>query len=116
MAEYKSDPADSWRKIEERMKKYFPNAEDVGIRKDDTVFIYMAAPVSAILYRCKVTETDIPFPYDDGNVHMKALMKIKLQKRYSRDSFTFERLGKEYGIFAVRGPRGVPDNLSEALQ
>ena len=46
---------------------------------------------------------------------MKALMKIKLLKRYDKKEFTFKVLGDEYGIFAVRGPRGVPFSLSEAL-
>lgn len=87
-----------------------------GIKKGDTVFLYVAAPVSAILYKCKVTKTDIPFRYHDGKVRMKALMKIRLQKRYPRDRFTFEVLGSEYGIFAVRGPRGIPNSLSEALK
>ena len=100
----------------------FENAKEIdwkqgaGIKKGDTVFMYVAAPVSAILYKCKVTETDIPFRYDDGNVRMKALMKIKLQKRYKPTRFTFEKLREEYGIFAVRGPRAVPHSLSEALK
>ena len=37
-------------------------------------------------------------------------------KRYKPDKFTFERLSNEYGIKAVRGPRGIPDKLSEALK
>ena len=90
--------------------------QGAGIRTGDTVYIYMAAPVSAILYRCAVTETDIPFPYDDGNIRMKALMKIRLLRRYRPDQFPFASLGREYGIFAVRGPRGVPHGLSEALK
>lgn len=90
--------------------------QGVGIRKGDTVFMYVAAPVSAILYKCKVVETDIPFRYDDGNVHMKSLMRIELQKRYAPDRFTFDVLGRDYGIYAVRGPRGIPHSLSEALK
>ena len=87
-----------------------------GIKAGDTVFMYVAAPVSAVLYKCLVTETDIPPRHKSGRVSMKALMKIRLQKRYPPDRFTFEILGKEYGIFAVRGPRGIPDSLSEALR
>ena len=104
------------------IEQAFENADEIswkqgaGIKKGDTIFMYVAAPVSAILYKCKVTETDIPFQYDDGKVQMKALMKIKLQKRYKPDRFTFEELRKEYGIFAVRGPRGIPCSLSEALK
>ena len=71
--------------------------------------------VSAILYKCKVTETNIPFRFD-GPVQIKELMKIKLQKRYKPDKFTFGVLGNEYSIFAVRGPRGIPNSLSEALK
>ena len=79
------------------------------------VFIYVAAPVSAILYKCRVTETDTPYRFDNGEVRMISLMRIKLLKRYRTDQFTFETLGREYGIFAVRGPRGIPESLSEAL-
>lgn len=87
-----------------------------GIKTGDTVFLYVGAPVSAILYKCRVTETDIPFHFDNGEIHMSSKMKIKLLKRYAPDQFTFDALGKEYGIFAVRGPRGIPESLSEALK
>ena len=97
------------------MSKEIDWKQGKGIKTGDTVFMYVAAPVSAVLYKCKVTETDIPYYFDDGNVHMKSLMKIRLLKEYEPDRFTFERLGRDYGIYAVRGPRGIPDSLSEAL-
>lgn len=87
-----------------------------GMKTGDTVFLYVAAPVSAILYKCKVTKTELPFLSDSGEVRMKSLMRIKLLKRYRPDQFTFEVLGKRYGIHAVRGPRGIPKSLSEALK
>ena len=87
-----------------------------GIRVGDTVFMYVGAPVSAIMYKCKVTETDIPYQYADDNLTITALMHIKLLKRYDTDQFTFERLKEEFGIYAVRGPRGIPHSLSEALK
>ena len=43
---------------------------------------YVGAPVSAILYECKVIETDIPYGKINPNVNIKSLMKIKLEKRY----------------------------------
>lgn len=52
----------------------------------------------------------------DKNLKITALMKIKLQKRYKPDKFTFERLKTDYGIYAVRGPRGIPNSLSAALK
>ena len=86
-----------------------------GIKTGDTVFLYVAAPVSAILYRCEVTETDIPCDYE-GEIRIRSLMRIRLRKRYPRDRFTFSVLSSQYGIFAVRGPRGIPKSLSEALK
>lgn len=87
-----------------------------GIRAGDTVYMYVAAPVSAILYKCRVLETDIPYAYADENLTIKALMKLKCERRYERDRFTFERLSNEFGVTAVRGPRGVPYGLSEELK
>ena len=37
-------------------------------------------------------ETDITYQYQDDNLTIKALMKIKLLKRYKADKFTFEVL------------------------
>lgn len=89
--------------------------QGAGIKKGDTVYMYVAVPVSAVLYKCEVTETDIPFHLEEGAVHITLLMKIRLLKTYPPDQFTFDILGKEYSIYAVRGPRGIPAKLSEAL-
>ena len=100
----------------------FDNADEIdwkqeaGIIKGDTVFMYVGAPVSAILYKCRVTEADIPYEYEDKNLRITALIKIKLQKRYEPGKFTFDELKSEYGIYAVRGPRGIPNSLSAALK
>ena len=61
-------------------------------------------------------ETNIPYQYQDKKLTITALMKIRLLKRYAPEQFTFEILKSEYGIFAVRGPRGVPNSLSAALK
>lgn len=58
-----------------------------GIKTGDTVFLYVAAPVSAILYKCLVTKTDIPFHFDNGDVHMSGIMKIKLHTEQLLPSF-----------------------------
>ena len=90
--------------------------QGAGIKKGDVVFMYIGAPVSAVLYKCKVTETNIPCHYQDENLTITALMKIRLLKRYPPEQFTFKILKSEYRIFAVRGPRGVPSSLSAALK
>lgn len=87
-----------------------------GIKAGDTVFLYVGAPVSAILYQCKVIQAGIPYTYEDQNLTIKTIMRIQLQKRYQPDTFTFGVLKEKYGIFAVRGPRGVPNHLSTALK
>lgn len=89
--------------------------QGAGIKTGDTVLMYVAAPVSAILYKCKVLETGKPWDYQDGKLTVKELMRIKLLKRYEADRFTFEVLKEEYSIFAIRGPRGIPNSLSVAL-
>ena len=90
--------------------------QGAGIRKGDTVFMYVGAPVSAILFQCRVTQTEIPYRYENKNLTIRALMRIRLVKRYPPDRFTFDVLKREYGIYAVRGPRGIPNSLSCALQ
>ena len=52
----------------------------------------------------------------DNKCEIFKLMRIRLLKRYDPKKFTFEVLKDEYGIFAVRGPRGIPQKLSEALK
>ncbi len=89
--------------------------QGAGINTGDTVFIYVGAPVSAVMFKCKVEETDIPYDFDNGKLQIRSLMKIRLIKKYKPDEFTFERLKSEFGINAIRGPRGVPYSLSERL-
>ena len=87
-----------------------------SIKAGDTVYLYVGAPVSAILYKCKAVETDIPYRYRDENLTISTVMRIKLLRRYDPQAFPFSRLKEEYGIYAVRGPRGVPNSLSHALK
>ena len=87
-----------------------------GIKTGDTVYLYVGAPISAVLYKCLVTKTDIPYDFRSDSLTIKKLMRIKLLRKYPQDCFTFERLKTEFGIFAVRGPRGIPDTLSKALE
>ena len=80
-----------------------------GIRARDTIFIYVTLPVAAILFRCEVLETDVP----RGK---RKVMMIRLLRRYDPTVFTRSILYDEYGIYSVRGPRGVPYRLSCALE
>ena len=66
--------------------------------------------VSAVLYRCEATEVNIPYHYDDGNVHMNHVIRLKNLDQYNPSFLPFEKL-KAYGIGAVRGPRRMPHSL-----
>ena len=80
----------------------------------DTVYMYLAAPVSAIRYRCQALEVDIPCQ-DDGPLHVRRLMRLRLDHRYDPACFPLARL-QALGVRTVRGPRGVPPALLEALE
>ena len=73
------------------------------IQVGDTVFLYMAAPVSAIRYQCRVVEGDIPRPPHDGAGSCPYLMRLALQHRFREGQLSLAVL-KEYGVTTVRGP------------
>lgn len=81
-----------------------------NIAVGDIIYIYMAAPVSAIRYQCRAMEVDIPYHYDDGILRMNRVMKIRLLHRFEEGQLGMEML-KECGVFAVRSPRSVPNSL-----
>lgn len=81
----------------------------------DTVYIYEGKPIGAVTYACEVTETDIPYHYDQGGLHMEKVIRLKLLAIYPENQFPLSRL-RDYGVASVRGPRGVPDDLLAALQ
>lgn len=80
------------------------------IKLGDIVYLYVAAPTSAIIYQCKVVEVNLPYEYHDKNITMEKVMKIQLMKQYDENEFTFSKL-KKYGIQAIRGPRRITDEL-----
>jgi predicted DNA-binding protein (MmcQ/YjbR family) len=78
-----------------------------NIHVGDTVYLYVAAPVSAVRYKCEVLEVNIPYEYRTKNVRMAHVMRIRLLKTYDPARFTFQWL-KSIGINTVRGPRNAP--------
>jgi len=48
-----------------------------SIEVGDTVYMYVAAPYSAIRYKCEAVEVKIPYRYQSEKVRMKYLMKIR---------------------------------------
>ncbi len=84
-----------------------------NIKKGDTVYIYVGSPVSAILYKCKVTQTDIPYEYS-GEVNISSLMGIEIETRYDKEKCPLAKM-KEFGVTTVRGVRFMPKELEEYL-
>lgn len=76
----------------------------------DKIYLYVAAPISAIRYKCKAIEVDIPYKYSDENVSMSRAMRLQLLEKYDKVKIEFSML-KEYGVGAVRGPRSMPNSL-----
>lgn len=58
--------------------------QGAGIKKGVIVYMYVGALVPAILYKCKVTQTDIPYYHQREGPTIKGLIKIRLIKRYDR--------------------------------
>lgn len=100
----------------------FDSAEEIrwkqagGVKKGDTVYLYVGAPVSAILFQCKVTQTDLLLPSRREQGALRRMMMLRLRKRYDPDRFPFALLREKYHVGAVRGPRGIPEELSRALK
>ena len=86
-----------------------------NIQVGDTVYMYVGAPYSAILYKCEVTETDIPFHGFDEHVRIKNLMKIKKLETYDPSLLPLKSLA-EYGVVTVRCTRSAPELLIRGIK
>ena len=85
-----------------------------NVQKGDTVYIYVGAPYSAILYAYTVTEADVPSMYDFGK-NYPYQMRLHCTHRFSEEDLPFALL-KEYGVTAVRGPRTIPQKLADMIR
>lgn len=79
----------------------------------DAVYMYSAAPYSAILYKTRAIEVRIPSKEDYG-LNVRWLMKLKLEHKYDPADYTIAVL-RDYGVSYVRGPRSMPKDLVDDL-
>ncbi|MBP5230934.1 MAG: MmcQ/YjbR family DNA-binding protein [Clostridia bacterium] len=86
-----------------------------GIRPGDVVYLYVASPVSEIRYRCLVTETELPFSYEDEHLRMTHLMRIRKLQTYPKGTFPLPVL-RSCGVKMLHGPRPVTAELAELLE
>lgn len=80
----------------------------------DIVYIYLTAPISSLLYKCRAVEVDIPRESGNKNIRMKRAMKLKLLETYPHGAINRDKL-KEHGVYAVCGPRSMPRSLMEEM-
>lgn len=86
-----------------------------NMQAGDFVYIYVGAPYSALMYKCKVLEADIPCDFTSGRLTVKKSMRIKLLHKYEPDFMPFGRMKEEFGVYAVRGARSMPEDLKQEL-
>ena len=101
--------------IHENPEHTFLWKQSNSIAVGDTVYLYIAAPVSAIRYKCKAIEVDIPYQYADENVRMCHVMRLQLLQTYDAKPIEMELL-KVHGVNSVRGPRSMPDSLIQEIE
>lgn len=85
------------------------------VHAGDTIYLYVAAPYSSILYKCKAIEVNIPYQYQDKNLSINRVMKIQLLEKYNQGAISFEKLNV-LGIKSIRGPRKISKEISKLLK
>lgn len=85
-----------------------------SIKAGDTVYIYVGAPLSAVMYRCIVEETGILFSFSGDGKNIRDAMKLRLEHTYIKNELGLGLL-RELGVYSVRNARGVPYELSEYI-
>lgn len=85
-----------------------------NILVDDIVYIYVTAPCSAIRYKCRVLEVNIPHKYEKDDLRIKKVMRIECLRKFDKHLFGRDKL-REFGINAIRGPRSMPIGLANEI-
>ena len=85
------------------------------IHVGDLVYLYVGEPYSKVMYKCVATEVNIPYDYEDGNLRINKVMKIKLLEELGDREYTFGYLNK-IGIKAIRGPRKISERIVKMLK
>lgn len=88
--------------------------QSANIRVGDTVFMYVTAPVKSVIYRCEVVKNNIPYNYQDKNLRINHLMKIKLVQRFEPGRFDLTFL-RNHDVRYIRGPRHLKGEILKLL-
>lgn len=85
------------------------------IRNGDTMFLYLGAPISAVLYECRVVETNIPYSYNDGSISVSRVMRLRKIREFDRDQVPLAKL-KKLGVQSVHGCRLVTGEFLDYIR
>lgn len=88
--------------------------QSTKIQLGDIVFVYVGAPVSAIIFQCRVLEVNLPYNYQTKELKINHVMRIQKIKKYAQTDFTFKKLAS-FDVKVIRGPRHVPQDLLKKL-
>ena len=77
-----------------------------NIHINDIIYLYVAAPYSKIMYKCRAVEINIPYSYKDSNIKINNIMKLRLIEDVKEKNYSFEYLNN-LGIKSIRGPRKI---------
>ncbi|TDQ59436.1 putative DNA-binding protein (MmcQ/YjbR family) [Mesocricetibacter intestinalis] len=92
-----------------------PWKQSTAVAVNDILYMYVGAPRSAIMYKCLVTQTDLPYHGQHRHLNIKRVMNIRLLQSYAPHLFTLAKL-KEFQVNAIRGPRNMPLSLREYIE
>lgn len=82
--------------------------QDMHVRAGTVVYIYMASPVSAIVYKTIVKECDIRTEWGTG-------MLLEKIDKYPKNLFTIQIL-RQFGCTSIRGARRLPEKVSQLIE
>ncbi|MBQ1483062.1 MAG: MmcQ/YjbR family DNA-binding protein [Erysipelotrichaceae bacterium] len=85
-----------------------------AIHVGDIVYLYVADPYSAILYKCMAVDVDIPYEYKDKNLSMNKVMRISLLKSFPKDKYPYAYL-RSIGLKMLHGPRKLNKEIADLL-
>ena len=97
-----------------RMNSIRDWSQPVNAKPGDIVYIYSAAPDSAIVFKTIVVESDLPNPYYPSSSRRKKSMRLKVVKRYPKELLTMKVL-RTFGVRSMQGSKRVPLELKKVI-
>ena len=92
--------------------------QSTDVHAGDHVYIYVASPVKAILWRFTVTGANVPLTEEEISEYKskwRRKMILKRDREYDRAKTGLDTL-KMYGLSSVRGARRLPTALEEYME